>query len=95
MRTAGGCATITLDGTGLAPGAAETRSSASGCPVTQATGRRVHSVKAVAIVVVFTWWVLVNLSPVLGPFGTNSQCSYAAAAYAKAHNVVTTCRRED
>jgi hypothetical protein len=52
-------------------------------------------VKAVAIVVVFTWWVLVNLSPVLGPFGTNSQCSYAAAAYAKAHNVVTTCRRED
>ena len=48
-----------------------------------------------SIVVVFAWWVLVNLSPVLGPFGTNSQCSSAAAAYAKAHNVVATCQRDN
>jgi hypothetical protein len=51
--------------------------------------------KVAAIVAVFTWWVIVNQSPVLGPYGTNSLCSSAAAAYAKAHNVVATCQRYD
>jgi hypothetical protein len=55
----------------------------------------VHAVKVASIVIAFTWWVNVNLSPVLGPYGTSTQCSAAAAAYAKAHNVVATCVRYD
>lgn len=51
--------------------------------------------KVASIVVVFAWWAIVNLQPVLGPFGTISQCSSAAAEYAKAHNVVPICQRDN
>jgi hypothetical protein len=51
--------------------------------------------KIASIVVVFAWWVIVNLQPVAGPFGTITQCSSAAAEYAKAHNVVAACQRDN
>jgi len=51
--------------------------------------------KVATIVVVFAWWVIVNLQPVAGPFGTISQCSTAATEYAKAHNVVAACQRDN
>ena len=47
------------------------------------------------VVGLFAWWVIVNLQLVLGPFGTSSQCASAAAEYAKAHNVVATCQRDN
>jgi len=42
--------------------------------------------------IIAVWWVMVNLQPVLGPYGNISQCSSAAAEYAKAHHVVATCQ---
>ena len=47
------------------------------------------------VAALFVWWVIVSLSPVLGPFATNSQCTHAATEYAKKHNVVATCQRDD
>lgn len=51
--------------------------------------------KVASIVAVFAWWVIVNLQAILGPYGNISQCASAAAEYAKAHNVVATCQRDN
>jgi hypothetical protein len=51
--------------------------------------------KVASIIAVFAWWVIVNLQSVLGPYGNISQCSSAAAEYAKAHQVVATCQRDN
>jgi len=57
---------------------------------------RIHMMKPSRFVAaLFVWWVIVSLSPVLGPFATNSQCTHAATEYAKKHNVVATCQRDD
>jgi hypothetical protein len=45
--------------------------------------------------VMFAWWVFVNLQAVLGPFGTQSQCTDAAAWYSKTHHVEATCQLDN